>query len=469
MTNRSRQSASSVAVLPYLYVALFLLAFGPLGSGSYIFMHATVVALVCGLAWPIYRSAARDASKAPMLMFAGVYCLFHIGLAIVYLIDDELLFTTFGPVLRWYSDEVFVRRAYLVVVLFFFGLSASLSFRASEVGVETSSRIADQPFMADRSSYIAVGLLAVAEALWLGIVIFATGTENYIEYNETFRGGNAGILAGVLVFLYPTISALFFFACVRSRGLRLPFVVFGAWAIISFPLGLRGRVLFPLAMTIAALHAQGRVRLRAPSVLIGSYITLVLISIVRLARGSQTITESLAGASGLSALAELGSSLRPVFEVQRWITEGVDQYRLGETYYAPVQRAIEGLLPFADRIPAQLDMRLMNVAIVRNAGGNYGFSIAAEAFINFGYVGCVLIGFFVGRFLITYGRELSRGKTSVLASAVVYALFYHIRNSFVGTFGSFFMFAIVGLAITFFAGRHRGGSGTHLHQMDVLN
>jgi hypothetical protein len=72
--------------------------------------------------------------------------------------------------------------------------------------------------------------------------------------------------------------------------------------------------------------------------------------------------------------------------VYKWLDTGVEHLRWGETYWAPFERTLAIVLPLP-RSPALEDFRLMNVAIAAREG-HYGFSISAEAMINFGLLGC---------------------------------------------------------------------------------
>ena len=65
----------------------------------------------------------------------------------------------------------------------------------------------------------------------------------------------------------------------------------------------------------------------------------------------------------------------------------------------------------------------MNVTIVKLTGGAYGFSIAAEAYANFGYAGAALVGLVVGYALTRIGRRFITGRLPIIGAALAYALF----------------------------------------------
>ena len=81
----------------------------------------------------------------------------------------------------------------------------------------------------------------------------------------------------------------------------------------------------------------------------------------------------------------------------------------------------------------------MNVAIFEKAGP-YGYSIVAEAFVNFYYIGTFIVGLLSGLLIFYYDNS---NRKNIYLLALVFSLFFHIRQSFVGAFGVFFMFISV--------------------------
>jgi hypothetical protein len=139
-----------------------------------------------------------------------------------------------------------------------------------------------------------------------------------------------------------------------------------------------------------------------------------------------------------SSLIEMGSSIRPIFESINWIENKEVVYYLGQTYIAPFERTISKFIPFYEVPNAYDDQRLMNVVIAEKSG-NYGFSIIAESFINFSFIGVMLFGFITG-ILIKWFDSLLLHNLSIidfsLKLVIIYSLFFHIRQSFVGSFGT---------------------------------
>ena len=114
----------------------------------------------------------------------------------------------------------------------------------------------------------------------------------------------------------------------------------------AFATGLRGTVLFSAALMTPLLLRRLDFRFRLFPVVAASLGLLWLISFGRLFRGNADWTEAVRGASLIDALAELGASLRPVFEVVRWTQfEAYSGFFGGGTYWAPIERLFQRRCP----------------------------------------------------------------------------------------------------------------------------
>ncbi|WP_157155339.1 O-antigen polymerase [Diaminobutyricimonas sp. LJ205] len=206
---------------------------------------------------------------------------------------------------------------------------------------------------------------------------------------------------------------------------------FLGFAFIAFFIGLRGEVLFPLAVGATVLA----MRRRMPN---GALTILFLIIVLTVVNGAKQIRQvgisnadfDWAQASPLAALGELGSSLRVVATVVDWHHQLGEPFRMGETYVVTIARALESVFDPAARLPASMDFRLFNAEIMNRAGA-IGGSTAAEAYHNFGVIGVIvgmgLLGWLFGHFS---SGPLSATQIAVYVCLAV-PLFNHIRNSFV--------------------------------------
>lgn len=395
----------------------------------------------------MFRSTSNNPSNLLLTAFVVVYSLFHFGMVAVYFIDDSKFYER--GALTWFMQGGYVDGALKISILFLLGMTLTLFINSKHTFAPFGSK--KNEFKS--GSALLVPLLTFLCLLWVIIVIITANVTDYIEYNAVFRGDEDYYMSYMLVFIYPAISAVFLLGVSWSPHLKALFTVFLIWGVVAFLVGLRGMVLFPLAAAVPILHAQGRLRVRWMWMVLLSWVILSLASFVREFRNQGGLTHSLEQTSTLGALAELGNSLRPAFEVQRWIDQGIESFYWGATYWAPFERIISLFLPFTRRVAAVDDLRLMNVAIVQHTQSNLGFSISAEAFINFGYAGCVLIGALVGATLLRIGDTIRSGHLTVFGGAIVYALFYHTRQSFVGAVATFIIFAVIGLIVQFLVDR----------------
>lgn len=374
----------------------------------------------------------RDRALLLPLLFAVIFSLFHFSLLPIALLDQNYLYN--HPYFSlWYFNR-FTMPAYYVATTFLgsfaIGAIAFQRPRSPLIG-----RL-DPKTPVPRSNvllWIFAGLLIY---FYLA-VFFVLGISNYSEYNEVARGENAGWIARSFVSLYPMIGSMIILCADRVRSLKAFLFLFIPWALIAFGTGLRGLVLFPTAIMLPLLLRRIDMRFRVLPSVVATILLLWFVSFGRIFRSDSDWVRAISEASPVDGLAELGGSLRPVYEVVRWTETGILDFQWGATYWAPIERLAFRILPFADSIPALTDNRLMNVAIVNITGGAYGFSIAAETFINFGYPGAVVLGVVVGAVMAWVGQRFTFGEPGIVPIALAFALFYHIRQSYVGAWGGF--------------------------------
>lgn len=410
-----------------------------------IFMTMTFGAALCLLLFVLYLPAALGLGIVKS--YFAVLVLFHFGLLPAYLLKDKGV--PLSRVHHWITDDFYVRPALEACLAF--ALTFAIAIVAAHLIGAQSEKAAEKPQRTEvvQSPWIyrlALGGLAISTTVWFVFVFGMARPSNYVDYIVFFEMNPAlGNLIGVL---HTAIAATFFLTCQNARKLWAPLLIFGWWAIFAFPLGLRGEVLFPIALTLPALMAQGRLRIHWSLVITAALGVLIVSAVVansRLGDGSG----ALVSASPLTAISELGGSLRPSYEVERWLHQG-DALRLGATYYAPFERTFLGLLPFSERLPAQEDYRLMNVLIMQRAGP-YGFSIVAESVINFGFLGAIAMGGLWG-LIVTFStmKVASNHRTMVYAS-LLFGAFIHIRQSFVSAFGATIIFFVLSMSVILMA------------------
>ena len=382
------------------------------------------LALLCValLIFTVVRARPRGLWSVPSL-FALVASLFHVGL---------LFFPAFGlPVdlgdvdVSWFYTSATREAIVLVTIgLLSYGLGVVL------VGLHRSAPASPPSSGKSAEPLAVVGffLLASAIALWIAITARAVGPGFvFASYRTYLDATNSAPMPYVLLFI--GLGLVFVAASRVDKWIRRAAIVFGVFALLALPLGLRGEVLFP-AVAAAAVLARSRRMPNAVNTLLVALVLLSVFSAIRQERelGLGNVDAPQLSISPLAGVGELGTTLRVTSLSVSWHEEGHEAYRVGSTYEAPFARPMSQLLgrPVA---PARADYRLMNVEIKHRVGG-IGGSFIGEAHHNFGAAGVLLIPFMIGYALC----QLDRRRVSLIADGaigiVMFALLQHVRNSF---------------------------------------
>lgn len=103
---------------------------------------------------------------------------------------------------------------------------------------------------------------------------------------------------------------------------------------------------------------------------------------------------------------------------------------LGGSYWAPFERQFALLIPQLDRINIEDDGRLLNIMIQKKAGP-IGFSAIAEAYINFGEKGVIIVFFLIGWVMAKLDSSVTTVRNDILIGVALLPIFVTIRNSFI--------------------------------------
>lgn len=281
-----------------------------------------------------------------------------------------------------------------------------------------------QPSIVGRETAARLAVLGLSASVlfWVGSLVAQGGAGvffgTYANLRSETGGGNAWTYFLVAIFLCISMTG--------GRGTRrLAWIVFTAWALLAAPVGLRGEVLFPLAAGLAVRSP----RLSAKRALLTGFVLLALVSLGREVRASGVaeFSSDQEAVSPVHGLMELGHSIRPLSTVRQWDQLG-DPPLLGGSYLSPFYRPVALRSGLVSR-PEDLDRYVMNLQ-VRQRAPRIGFSIAAEAYVNFREVGVVCVSFIVGLIVGHLDRMGRRGRYGALAGAILYPILVHIRNDF---------------------------------------
>lgn len=263
----------------------------------------------------------------------------------------------------------------------------------------------------------------------LAFFAIASATGAITSYGAYLAVVNAIPIVGILftyIYLFIGLTLVLVVVSYR-RGFGIYyFVAFVIWSALAFRIGLRGEVMFPSAVALALIARRGK---PINGTLLAGLILVFLISagIVKNARVAGDYSGEMSF-NPMNTVAELGSSLRAVKEVITWRVGG-DPLMMGASYWAPIERQVALVLPQMERLPALQDDRLLNVKVIRVVGP-IGFSLVAEAYINFGELGVLLVAMLFAFIFAKLDNKPSKLNTDVFIGVALVPIFVMIRNSF---------------------------------------
>ena len=151
---------------------------------------------------------------------------------------------------------------------------------------------------------------------------------------------------------------------------------------------------------------------------------------------SQILKEGFGNSNAFfDALSEMGSSMYPMAATMEVVPQS-EGYRNGSTYLYAASSIIPNL-GFWDLHPAMKNANMNQwLQDVMNLNYGPGYSIVAEAYINFGSLGFIImliLGFCFGRILTVVVNDKSNPLLLVLSFVFCYLIIKTVRNSFLAT------------------------------------
>lgn len=370
--------------------------------------------------------------SAPALCLA-VMCAFHFGALPEYLLAGEVFTDT---VYAWMTPPQGPDALWISTL-------GVLMFTAAVVAVAPARRVSPLPGLSpfrnrdmrtDRQQEVGglpvVALVALVASVtaWFTMTMVAGGlnpvSSTYLDYLDA---GKSIPFAG----LYQSIGLGFALLALGKPGrqYRLGLAVFAVFAVVAFAVGFRGEVLFPILTHVALLAYRRRLPSVASILAIG-IVGLSLISLVQDVRlaGVENYEFTPSSVSPLGGITELGFSQHVVERTYDWHHHG-EPFAWGASYWAPVERVLLRAVG-ADRVPGDDDDRLYNVLVSDREPGSIGGSVIGEAYHNGGRLGVVLVLSLWGALVGGLAARARSGLTLAILGIVVFAFFWHVRNSF---------------------------------------
>ena len=277
----------------------------------------------------------------------------------------------------------------------------------------------------DRTIFYVGTALLVFCTLYIVLMVAFGALPLFASYAE-FRDASERVFGYSFFLIVLAVGLTFVLATGSGKQIRRSITFFILPAVFLLMTGNRGEVLYPAAAAIVVLSARG-FRLRALSIFLLVLLFFVVIPAIRQIRQTR-LTEIDLGDITIAAtdpFIELGFQLRPLTVTVDWIDAG-EPLAHGETYWLPVQRMIGLIMPLIERPPiegSRLDLT--------GRTPTQGYSVVAEAYFNFGYMGAVVVFALIGFYLSWFANQTGSTLGLAFHSAVFATLINNIRNSFI--------------------------------------
>lgn len=374
----------------------------------------------------------RSGFWSPGNLFFIVLGLFHLGLIPFWIFQLDPRFPRPSDYV-WFGGEIGVQALVIVLIAmaaYVLGTSLFVLLRPIKGSdADAASFVSDK--RTAHYSFAGVALTLVGLVGWIYVGISAGGLGIFVGSYGSWLTLTADSTAITYAYLAIGIGLGLTVMAPAIGIVRFTLVLAIIFAAVAFFLGLRGEVLFPATVALSVLAFRRQMPRLWPTIL-GIVSALMIISAARVIRqlGVSDSSFDWADANPLSALAELGSTLRVVATTIIWHNVNGEQFRFGETYTASIVRMVESVVDPVNRPDGSTDFRLMNSEIAARAGG-IGGSVVAEAFHNFAMPGTVIVFLLLG-LLFGYFSNMNLTATRIaLYVCAAVPLLNHVRNSFV--------------------------------------
>jgi len=371
----------------------------------------------------LLRQFLRADWLSPVVIYAGIFWVFHFGLVFPASIIPEML----DDIPFWNRDWLFTRETN-------FAVTASLLFMTCfALGAIIIPRSATNVAinLPRDESVILMGWLAIAAGILLYLSSFlARGTDFFLQPYSVFYADSNIFAYSVYLVSYGLILHL-------AGGMRIrnALIVFATTYIpIALPTllaGSRTSVMFCLVVLSIILGKRG-IKPNTLAILIFVSLSLALTGTLREVRqyglgelsAGQITTEI---QSPLSGLSEIGASLRPVYASVDYFQNS--DYLYGETYFYPLFRQIARLAGESTGTH-ETDIRFI-ASYINYIYGSIGFSTVAEAHVNGGLVAIVIFSVLWGIIVRTLDDHANTSIQIGLLGGVLIPMLVNIRNSFI--------------------------------------
>ena len=360
-----------------------------------------------------------------------MFGLFHVGLLIPVAAGVPMPLLNAGD-LRWVGTPAFSSAAFL----------ASVAMAALTIGYLVRRRVGERLDPGSPDAYPAESAAAHPDgAGTVGTVLLVAGillwTYNVRQTDGWSLGSSyASFLSATSATNMPAAYLLMGFglgsvsASARSSTRKRALLIFAAWAVLAFTLGLRGEVIIPAAgyLVVAARRRELRVR---PWMGLVAVAFLAAGSAVRVVRnlGLATATLGLKDVDPFNGITELGYSIRPLVVISNFHDRLGEPFVGLETYISPFRRIIVGRI-LGGQVPSVSEDPAVFGSIILQRIGPIGGSPAAEAYRVGGLLALVAAMFVIGFVVACLDTQPSSTIRNVAVGLFAFILLLWVRNDF---------------------------------------
>jgi len=366
------------------------------------------------------------------MIYLSVFSCFHFGMTLAFAFDLPMSEDILHVYTNYWPKTEFVKEAIYLSTLGVMSLVLGFSFVKNKTPINQNHFILqgyiNKEDFKSRLERCGFGILLGSILFWCYKTISAGGVSLMVGSYSVFleKTKDSG-----LSFLYYLIGFGLIMLLVAGKGLlvRVGIYVFAIFAIVGFPLGLRGEILFPIAAALA-VSSTTLVNVSKRKALVLVFILLCAIGGVRVLRqaGVNDYRFSFQDFSPHNALMEMGGQIWSVAEMCCWKNQGEGEL-LGASFWAPFERGLYHFLPGMERLPAEQDERLLQLLLEQRVSA-IGFSPIAEGYRNFGTLGVISVMICIG-FTVGLIENMQKSLVAQALSAVIlFPLIIYIRNSF---------------------------------------
>lgn len=348
----------------------------------------------------------------PYLIFMSFFFLFHFGQPLMWAfgihqqneIGMELLYSKFSIP----TDADILKAQILVItsmIMFHLGSLLSYKTKNNEQSMKANEDQSKSTFFSMYNISLLLGIISIPAQLITSFreLQYARVYGYKALYYSDFSATGSNIISFFTFMFYPSIVGLLIGSKFDKNVRKIIYIIFGIYAVLNLFSGDRGSWLYKLVILIWLIHSTYKpinfkksIKYLSISIVFLYFVTAI-VKIRDTGISLNHILESLSFKSSpiISSIFEMGGSMQPLIVLQKY---GWNIYPYSNTYLLAIMGMGTNKIFDVLNIPFYLLSSFFSQQYLRLNWGA-GFSIIAEALINFGPILAPLFVVFLGWFL----------------------------------------------------------------------